>query len=281
MILRYIVEENNIILKDYLKKKNIFANTQKDIKQLNGQYLVNDQIVENWFLLKQGDLLEIVLPASIQGNNITSVKGDLKILFEDSYLLILEKDNNIASIPTREHYDASLANHVMSYYKRKGIVSNIHFVGRLDYATSGIIMLAKNPYMMALMKNIEITKKYYLETKGIIEKNSGIITGGIIKDPTSIIKRTLSKDFINSKTTYEVIKRKDSTTIVLATLHTGKTHQLRLHFSSIGYPIIGDELYGDKEKDDILHLHSCYLKFLHPVTNEVIEINSKPKWFTD
>ena len=281
MILRYIVEENNIILKDYLKKKNIFANTQKDIKQLNGQYLVNDQIVENWFLLKQGDLLEIVLPASIQGNNITSVKGDLKILFEDSYLLILEKDNNIASIPTREHYDASLANHVMSYYKRKGIVSNIHFVGRLDYATSGIIMLAKNPYMMALMKNIEITKKYYLETKGIIEKNSGIITGGIIKNPTSIIKRTLSNDFINSKTTYEVIKRKDSTTIVLATLHTGKTHQLRLHFSSIGYPIIGDELYGDKEKDDILHLHSCYLKFIHPVTNEVIEINSKPKWFTD
>lgn len=281
MILRYIVEENNIILKDYLKKKNIFANTQKDIKQLNGQYLVNDQIVENWFLLKQGDLLEIVLPASIQGNNITSVKGDLKILFEDSYLLILEKDNNIASIPTREHYDASLANHVMSYYKRKGIVSNIHFVGRLDYATSGIIMLAKNPYMMALMKNIEITKKYYLETKGIIEKNSGVITGGIIKDPTSIIKRTLSKDFINSKTTYEVIKRKEFTTIVLATLHTGKTHQLRLHFSSIGYPIIGDELYGDKEIDDILHLHSCYLKFIHPVTNKVIEINSKPKWFTD
>lgn len=281
MILRYIVEENNIILKDYLKKKNIFANTQKDIKQLNGQYLVNDQIVENWFLLKQGDLLEIVLPASIQGNNITSVKGDLKILFEDSYLLILEKDNNIASIPTREHYDASLANHVMSYYKRKGIVSNIHFVGRLDYATSGIIMLAKNPYMMALMKNIEITKKYYLEIKGIIEKNSGIITGGIIKDPTSIIKRTLSKDFINSKTTYEVIKRKEFTTIVLATLHTGKTHQLRLHFSSIGYPIIGDELYGDKEIDDILHLHSCYLKFIHPVTNKVIEINSKPKWFTD
>ena len=281
MILRYIVEENNIILKDYLKKKNIFANTQKDIKQLNGQYLVNDQIVENWFLLKQGDLLEIVLPASIQGNNITSVKGDLKILFEDSYLLILEKDNNIASIPTREHYDASLANHVMSYYKRKGIVSNIHFVGRLDYATSGIIMLAKNPYMMALMKNIEITKKYYLETKGIIEKNSGIITGGIIKDPTSIIKRTLSKDFINSKTTYEVIKRKEFTTIVLATLHTGKTHQLRLHFSSIGYPIIGDELYGDKEIDDILHLHSSYLKFIHPVTNKVIEINSKPKWFTD
>ena len=142
-------------------------------------------------------------------------------------------------------------------------------------------MLAKNPYMMALMKNIEITKKYYLETKGIIEKNSGIITGGIIKDPTSIIKRTLSKDFINSKTTYEVIKRKEFTTIVLATLHTGKTHQLRLHFSSIGYPIIGDELYGDKEIDDILHLHSSYLKFIHPVTNKVIEINSKPKWFTD
>lgn len=281
MILRYIVEENDIILKDYLKKKHIFSSTQKDIKQLNGQYLVNDQIVENWYILKKGDLLEIVLPASTQGSNITSVKGDLNILYEDSYLLILEKENNIASIPTREHFDASLANYVMSYYKRKGIVSNIHFVGRLDYATSGIIMLAKNPYMMALMKNIEIIKKYYLETEGIIKNNNGEIVGGIIKDPNSIIKRMFTQEFINSKTTYEVVRRKKDSTIVLATLYTGKTHQLRIHFASLGHSIIGDELYGKKTHDDILHLHSSYLKFTHPITQDVIEIKSKPKWFTD
>lgn len=280
MILKYIIEEE-ILLKDFLKKKGIFDNTQKEIKKLNGQYLVNDQIVENWYKLKKDDFLEIVLPASTQGENITSVRGELDILYEDSYLLILNKPNNVASIPTRKHYDISLANYAMSYYKRKGIVSNIHFVGRLDYATSGIIMLAKNPYVLAMMKKINITKKYYLETNGIIKEDSGEIIGGIIKDPNSIIKRVLVDDFYNSKTLYEVVERKDNSTIVFATLITGKTHQLRLHFSSINHSIIGDELYGNKSDDNILHLHSSYLEFIHPVTGTTIIIKSKPKWLTN
>lgn len=281
MIKRYIVEENNIILKDYLAKKQIFSNLQKEIKKFNGQYLVNDQTVDNWYILSKGDILEVVMPISTQGDNIKSIKGDFKILYEDSYLLVIDKENNLASIPTRLHYEKSLANYVMSYYKRKGIVANIHFVGRLDFATSGIIMLAKNPYIMATMKKIKIIKKYILETEGLIEKDSGEIVGGIVKDENSIIKRVLKRDFINSKTTYEVIKKNKETTYVLATLHTGKTHQLRLHFASIGHAIIGDELYGNEISDHILRLHSSHLEFNHPVTNEKIIIQSKPNWFIE
>lgn len=279
MIKRYIIEEDNIILKDYLAKKNLFVSIQKDIKQFNGQYLVNDQTVDNWYKLSKGDLLEIVMPASFQGENIKSIKGNFKILYEDSYLLIIDKENNLATIPTRLHYEKSLANYVMSYYKRKGIVANIHFVGRLDYATSGIIMLAKNPFIMATLKETKIIKKYILETEGLIEVDKGEIVGGIVKDQNSIIKRILKNDFINSKTTYEVIKRNHCTTYVLATLHTGKTHQLRLHFSSVGHAIIGDGLYGKDTSDHILRLHSSYLEFIHPVTNEKIIINSLPNWF--
>lgn len=281
MIKRFIIEDEEIILKDYLNKKHIFSNVQTDIKQNNGQYLVNDQVVENWYLLKKGDLLEIVMPVSVQGENIKSIKRDFEILYEDSYLLIINKENNLASIPTRMHFENSLANYVMSYYKRKGIVSNIHFIGRLDFATSGIIMLAKNPYIMALMKNINIIKKYILEAKGTFANEIGEITGGIVKDPNSIIKRMLTDSFVNSKTTYEVLKKHNDNTYVLATLHTGKTHQLRLHFASIGHEIIGDELYGTKEEDNILRLHSSYVEFIHPITNEKIIINSKPKWYID
>lgn len=279
MIKRFIIEEEEILLKEFLQKNHFFANTIKDIKQQNGQYLVNDQSVENWYKLKKGDTLEVVLPVSYQGSNIRSIKGDFEILYEDSYLLIINKENNIASIPTREHYDKSLANYVMSYYKRVGIVANIHFVGRLDFATSGIIVLAKNPYVMALMKETDILKEYLLEVKGNFDRLSGIIECGIEKDPTSIIKRRVTNEFINSKTVYELIRKSENSSTIKAKLVTGKTHQLRLHFSSIGFPIIGDELYGTKEEDNILHLHSYHIEFIHPVTQKLIDITTYPKWF--
>ena len=187
MIKRYIVDED-LILKEYLKKIGIFSNIQKEIKKLNGQYLVNDQTVDNWYQLTKGDKLEIVFPASVQGPNIKSIKKDFEILYEDAYFLIINKESNIASIPTRKHYDKSLANYVMSYYKIRGIIANVHFIGRLDYATSGIIAIAKNPYILALMKQTPIVKQYLLEVEGIIQANEGIIEGGIEKDEESIIK---------------------------------------------------------------------------------------------
>ncbi len=277
MIKEYIIDKD-IVLKDFLNEKHLFSSLQKDIKKLNGQYLVNDQTVENWYKLHKGDILQIVFPTSTQGKNIKSVKGDFEILYEDSYLLIINKVNNLATIPTREHFNKSLANYVMSYYKIKGIVANIHFINRLDYATSGIIMLAKNPYILTVMKEQKIIKKYLLETVGKIDNNSGEITGGIEKDPSSVIKRRMSTKFTNSRTTYEVLAKDNEKTLVLATLHTGKTHQLRLHFASINHPLIGDELYGKKTDDQILHLHSAYLEFNHPITQKLIKIKSLPKW---
>lgn len=278
MIKRFIVEDEEILLKDYLLKKKIFSNTLKDIKQGNGQFLVNDQIVENWYLLKKNDCLEIVLPVSTQGENIKPIRHNFNILFEDSYLLIINKENNLATIPTRLHYEKSLANYVMSYYKIKGIASNIHFVGRLDFATSGIIILAKNPYVLSLMKEAKIEKKYLLEVYGRLDNKEGKIICGIEKDPTSIIKRRVTNEFINSKTTYQVLEETNHISLIEATLHTGKTHQLRLHFSSIGYPIIGDELYGKSEEDGILHLHSYSINFIHPITYQEIKIENIPLW---
>lgn len=278
MIKRFFIEESEIRVKDYLSRQGIFQNAQKAIKQGNGQLLVNDQIVENWYVLHQGDVLEVVFPASFQGEHIIGVKGPLDILYEDSYLLILNKPNNLATIPTRLHYQHSLANYVMSYYKRRGIVSNIHFIGRLDYATSGIVVLAKNPYVMAEMKTTAMLKEYILEVEGQCKQQKGVIEVGIEKDPTSIIKRRVTTAFVNSKTTYEVLQVKATTSIVKATLHTGKTHQLRLHFAHLGHCIVGDELYGKKASDGILHLHSMHIRFVHPILQQEIQITSLPQW---
>lgn len=279
MIFRYKIDEDCSV-GDYLEKNNIPSNTIASLKNSNGQILVNDQTVSIIYQMKKGDELEIVFPSSSQGDNIKSVKGPFEILYEDSYLLIINKESGIATIPTRKHYNHSLANYVMSYYLQKGIVANIHFVNRLDMATSGIIILAKNSYMLTLMQKTMIKKYYLLETEGNIENDDGYIECGIEKDPDSIIKRRTTCSFVNSKTIYRVIERKKNSTIVEALLCTGKTHQLRLHFSMIGHPIINDALYNNNTLGDklTLHLHSYRVEFIHPITHNIIKLSTKPKW---
>ena len=279
MILRYTIEEDNLRIKRFLLNIKFPDQVVKEIRRGNGQYLVNDQIVDNHFLLKKGDKLEIVLPQSKQGDNIVSINHEFEIVYEDSYLIVINKEANLATIPTREHFTNSLANFVMSYYKRNGIVANIHFVSRLDAPTSGLIMLAKNSYMHYLLQETLITKHYLLETEGIIKPDSGIIELGIEKDPNSIIKRRITKEFINSKTVYKTLEIRNNHSIIDALLCTGKTHQLRLHFNYLGSPIIGDELYGTKAEDGILHLHSYHLEFIHPVTKKEIILESYPDWY--
>lgn len=281
MIFRYTIEEE-ITVNDYLVKINIPSNVITSLKSQNGQILVNDQTVSSKYKMYKNDILEIVFPSSFQGENIKSIKGDLDILYEDSYLLIVNKECNLATIPTRKHYNNSLANYIMSYYHQKGIISNIHFVSRLDCATSGIIILAKNSYMLTLMKNTDFKKYYLLEVEGIITNDEGVIECGIERDPTSIIKRRITHDCINSKTIYHVLKRKKNTTLVEALLCTGKTHQLRLHFLNLGHPIIGDQLYNDKSSiTSDIHLHSYKVEFIHPITKKLIVITNYPNWFIE
>lgn len=279
MIIRYTIEEEGYRIKRYLEKKGIPDQIFKSIRSGNGQYLVNDQIVDNHYLLHIGDLLEVVMPASDQGENIVSTLGDFEIVYEDSYLLIINKEPNLACIPTKEHFTNSLANYVMSYYKRNGILANIHFISRLDAPTSGLIMLAKNGYMTSLLQNTSIVKKYLLETTKIVTPFEGIIELGILKDENSVIKRYTTTDFINSKTVYKTLEVTKNHSIIEALLCTGKTHQLRLHFLSKDAPIVGDLLYGEPTEDNILHLHSYHLEFVHPLTKEKLVFETYPKWY--
>ena len=282
MILSFKIKEE-VMLKDFLKKK-IPNNVITSMKN-KGQYLVNDQAVNNHYLLKKDDLLQVVLPIEKIPENISAKMGVLDILYEDSYLLIINKPAGIATIPTGKHFDNSLANLCMGYYIRKGIASSIHFISRLDYPTSGIVSLAKNAYIATIMKSAFRVKKYLLVVKGLIDSD-GMIEGYIYKDSVSI-KRYLvfcqtdnnSKEHY-SKTIYRILGHNtNNETLIEATLLTGKTHQLRVHFSTIGYPIKGDILYGDEKQGSSLYLHSYYLEFVHPVTKENIEITNYPQWY--
>lgn len=279
MIKRYIINKEGYRIKRYLEEEGLPDQVFKEIRNGNGQYLVNDQICDGHFLLQVGDLLEVVMPASDQGDNIVSTYGDFEIIYEDSYLLIINKEAGIATIPTKEYFTNSLANYVMSYYKRNGILSNIHFVSRLDAPTSGLIMLGKSGYITTLLQNTDITKKYLLETKDLVSPLDDTIELGILKDSDSVIKRYTTDEFINSKTIYKTIYQEKNHSFIEALLCTGKTHQLRLHFKSKGTSIVGDKLYGEETEDGILHLHSYHLEFIHPITKKRIVLETYPDWF--
>ncbi len=279
MIIRYniqILENNQIMIKDYLQGRLPSAILTK-INNQNVRFLVNDQMVYNYYLLKDGDLLEVIIPSDEENINITPIHKPFKILYEDSYLLIIDKSPNIACLPTKAHFDNSLANYVMAYYRKMGIASGIHFVNRLDYSTTGIVVLTKDTYTTTLMTANIIEKRYLLLVDGVL-KEKGIIECGIEKDPNSAIKRRITSDFINSKTIYKPLKVKEDSTLIEAVLETGKTHQLRVHFSSIGHPIQGDKLYGTSPRND-LKLHSYLFVFIHPFTKEKITITSYPSWY--
>ncbi len=276
MIVRYNVEiQEEMMIKDYLEGK-LPAALLTLISKQKIRFLVNNQAVYNYYKLKNNDLLEVIIPVDEENENIKPINKEFKILYEDSYLLIIDKEPNLACLPTKKHFNNSLANHVSGYYRRTGKACGIHFVNRLDYATAGIVVLAKDTYTTTLMKDAILEKKYLLEVEGIITVD-GVIETGIKKDPDSAIKRMVTYDFINSKTIYKVLKNNDSTTLIEATLITGKTHQLRLHFSNLGYPIVGDKLYG-KESENNLNLHSYIFSFIHPITKKEITITSYPYW---
>ena len=271
MILTFKIEEE-IKVKDFLVKKL----TSKQLRNKDLMFIVNNQNVKNYYLMKKDDELKVIIPSI--DSSVLATKGELDILYEDDYLLILNKPNDIATIPTRKHYNSSLANIVQYYYVTKGISAGIHFVNRLDAPTSGIVVVAKNSYIADSMKSKILEKKYLLKVWGQLLED-GFVKTTIVKDETSIIKRK-NIEGSNSYTTYKIIKVQDTTTLVEAFLHTGKTHQLRLHFNYLNHSIVGDKLYGN-DNEELLYLHSSFLKFIHPVTFQEIIIENKPSWFFD
>lgn len=276
MILRYYIDYDTNI-KTYLEKLKFPKTLQSDLGKKTGSLLVNNQIVHNYYQLKKGDLLEIIIP-STENKKVKPIKESFDIIYEDSYLLIINKRADLATLPTNEHYNCSLANHIMAYYKEKGIASTIHFVNRLDAPTTGLLIVAKNSYVKYLMTKTTITKKYLLMVEKRVISDKGTIETGIKRVDDNIILRQTSDDGPHAKTTYEILKRFDNKTLIEATLHTGKTHQIRVHFQSIGYPLIGDILYGNGKKGERLLLHSSFISFFHPITKEEMRFVNYPDW---
>lgn len=227
--------------------------------------------------LTSGDVLEIILPSEKSDNIVPN--GDIKfgILFEDEDILVVDKPAGVPTHPSINHYSDTLANGIMHYM---GGNFTFRAVNRLDRETSGVVLVAKNILSAHLLseqvKEREIVKRYFAITENIPKEDSGVIDAPIARECESIIKRCVRLDGKESRTNYRVLKKNKDFALVTAEPVTGRTHQIRVHFSFVGCPLYGDVMYGSKVKGERVRLHCGELTFKHPITLKPMTVKAKP-----
>lgn len=226
-----------------------------------------------------GDTVSVLIDFEEDNSNIVASNIPLNIIYEDDYLLVINKPANIAIHPSILHFDNSLSNGVKFYFDKLGLKKKIRIVNRLDRNTSGIVVFAKNEYiqecLIKQMKTKELKKEYLAIAKGILKSKSDTLNFPIARKEGSIIERTVSSDGDSAITHYDVVKEFNNLSLVHIVLETGRTHQIRVHFSHIGHPILGDTLYGSPSKlINRQALHSYKLTFIHPVTKKVVSLEA-------
>lgn len=273
MILKYIVTKNNETINQILKSK-LHISSRLLYKLINKKVIyLNNQICDTRNTANKGDLLSVDLSYDEDNSNVVPTKMNLNIVFEDDSILVLNKPAGISTHPSMLHFEDSLSNGVKYYFDSIGLHKKIRPVNRLDLHTSGLIIFAKNEYiqecLIKQMENNSFKKEYHAIVVGHLENKKGTIDKPIARKQNSIIERCIDENGKRAVTHYEVVKEFDNCSLVKCTLETGRTHQIRVHFASIGHPLLGDSLYG--EKSDLIDgqaLSCTKLSFIHPVSNE-------------
>lgn len=277
MKLTYIVD-HECLVKEYMNYLNLSRRFSKKVK-LYGKIYINGVESKNYFPLKNGD--ELVLEFNEEVNDeIISKDFPLDIKYEDENVLIIDKPISLASQPSHLHFENNVVSYVKKYFEDNNINSNVHVVNRLDYQTSGLMLISKNGFTHhELTKEKIIERKYYCIVEGLLEEKEGTIIKGIKREREGSIRRIAADDGALSITHYKVVCEKDNRSLIDVKLDTGRTHQIRVHFSFLGYPLVGDKLYGNE--DDRLYLHCYSLSYVDPYNGDKKSIISIPDFYKE
>ncbi|MBC2576107.1 RluA family pseudouridine synthase [Peptostreptococcus canis] len=274
---KFVIEvEEDSKIKDFLID-NLGFSVRSISKLKNKKNLfVNDEYKKPTGNIKKGDIIMIPIIEEPSGFNPQNL--GVRCIYEDFDLLIMDKPPFMVVHPTKSHTDKTLANAVSYYIQSKSEYPKIRFVNRLDMNTSGIVVVAKNAYahhkLSVEMSDNNVEKIYIAVVKGCIKEDTGTIDLPIYRESDDSIKRCVDDRGQNSVTHFKVIQRMKDATVVMLKLDTGRTHQIRVHLSHLGYGIIGDELYGhvDKNLIDRQALHAYKIGITQPRTSTRIEV---------
>ncbi|SDC29188.1 ribosomal large subunit pseudouridine synthase D [Pelagirhabdus alkalitolerans] len=264
-------------VRDFIRYSiGLSRNTLRSVKFNGGELKVNGKRVDVRHPLKNGDRVEITFPTETRGPLLFPEGGELDIVYEDDFLLVVNKPAGIATIPSPIHKSGTIANRLIYYYDKIGLSSTIHIVTRLDRDTSGLMLVAKYAFFHGLLHNSEIDRGYKALVNGELPQEEGVIDAPIGRKSDSIIEREVSDEGKKAITHFKRRHQTNDYTWVDLKLDTGRTHQIRVHLAHIGYPLIGDDLYGGDCQLLKRHaLHCDYLRFFHPITKEYVQLKSQ------
>ena len=277
-------EETGERIDSFLSGKTEFTRTriQQLIKDKN--ITVNGKATKSSYKIEENDEIAIEVPEA----ETTEIKPEnikIDIVYEDSDIAVINKQAGLVVHPAHGHYSGTLVNAILYHIKDlSGINGEIRpgIVHRLDKDTSGLIVIAKNDKVHAALTEMfqekKIKKTYLAILKGKLNKSEGKIVTQIGRDKNDRKKMTVIDDITKGKnaiTNYKVVSQNNLFTLVKVNIETGRTHQIRVHMRHLGYPILGDSVYGRKDNEKRQMLHAYKLEFLHPVTGHQMEFTGE------
>lgn len=281
-------EKENVRIDQYLTEELDISRSkvQKLIK--DEKVSVNGKIISNNYKVKLEDEIdvddELDFEINIEAENIP-----LDIVYEDEYLLIVNKASGMVVHPAPGNYSGTLVNALMGKFNLSNDKIRPGIVHRIDKDTSGLLVVAKDDKTHELLgdmiKNKKVERLYYAMVDGVIKHETGTIDAPIGRDPNNRQKMKVTDE--NSKdaiTHFRVLKRFNDSTLIECKLETGRTHQIRVHMNYIGFPICNDPVYGRGKKTTPFGqmLHSKSIRFVHPITKKEIYFESDvPQEFKD
>ena len=242
---------------------------------------VNGEPQRTNYPVKTGDVITVRMEE--EEPEYPAEDGPLEILYEDDWLLAVDKPAGMLIHPSRARNDGTLANYIFGYYRRTGQKSAFHPMTRLDRDTFGIVLVAKNAHVHALLQTVDVVKTYHARTFGGPEGEAGTIDAPIDRRPLPSLLRFVGSEGKPSVTEYRVLERNPRQCKLALCPITGRTHQLRVHCSHMGWPILGDPQYGTEESQayslelGLSHQMLCArsLEFAHPITGTQMHLISR------
>lgn len=290
---KIVADLDGMRLDTYIASKlNTLSRTMIQRLIENGEILVNGKINKISYKVQLGDILEINIPKPRE----TDIKAEnipLDIVYEDNDIIVVNKPKGMVVHPANGNLDGTLVNALMSICKDSlsGIGGEIRpgIVHRLDKDTSGLLIIAKNDTahinMSNQIKNREVKKIYIALVRGIVGEDEATINMPIGRSTKDRKKMAVRKDGKEAITHFKVLKRYGKYTLLEIKIDTGRTHQIRVHLSEIGHPIIGDMVYSNGKNEFGVEgqmLHAKSLDFKHPITGKEIHLEAElPNYFKD
>ncbi len=263
------------------------SRTQAATLIANGLVTVNEKALKASYRTESGDRVEVIVPAPT-GRDIIPEQIPLNVVYEDDHLVVIDKPAGMVVHPAPGNWTGTLVNALMGRGEplaEGGGIDRPGLVHRLDKETSGLLVVAKTDVvhraLSAAIAARRVTRRYALLSWGHLREDTLRVDKPIDRDPKDRTRMAIVADGKHARTDFVRLARFDSVDLLRAHLHTGRTHQIRVHLNSVGHPVVGDDTYGGGGGRRLAELppkrfflHAAWLRFRHPVTGDLVDLRS-------